>query len=225
MAVAEDGRDLQALLDHLRASRGLDFAGFNLTMVARGVRRRMLEAGVERFRDYRKLLEEFPDEAARLSHCIFLNVTSFFRDGSAWDFLAREVVPRMIEGAAPGRSIRIWSAGCASGEEPYSVAVLMAEALGLRGLCEKVRIYGTDIDEESLAQARRGRYDYQELKGVQSRWRRLYFDRVGGEYEIRAELALAIEFGRHDLASEEPIRDVDLVICRHTLMYFEAEIE
>jgi len=121
--------------------------------------------------------------------------------------------------------VRVWSAGCASGEEVYTLAMLFAEAVGLEAFCHRVKIYATDVDEEALAQARQGAYDDQDLESVPASLRTRYFETVGSRHVFRPDLRQAIVFGRQDVLRDAPISRVDLLVCRNTLMYFDSEAQ
>jgi two-component system, chemotaxis family, CheB/CheR fusion protein len=140
--------------------------------------------------------------------------------------LADTVIPRLAEAKPPGEPVRVWSAGCASGEEAYSLAVLLAEAFGEERFRESVKIYATDADNEALAEARRGRYRYQNLVEAFGEERAQRFFDTDGDYGIfRGDLRRALIFGRHDLVQDPPISRIDLLTCRNTLMYFTAEVQ
>ena len=136
------------------------------------------------------------------------------------------MIPRIVETKDPAEPVRVWSAGCASGEESYSLAVLLAEALGEDRFRQSVKIYATDADEDALADARRGRYRGQNLVDAfgEERTRR-FFDTDGEDGTLRGDLRGALIFGRHDLVQDPPISRIDLLTCRNTLMYFTAEVQ
>src|SRR5678815_4605309 len=140
------------------------------------------------------------------------------------DSLRASVVPKVIT-AANGGDIRIWSAGCASGEECYSVAILSAEAMGSEPFREHVKIYATDVDEEALATARQAAYTDRQIEGVPEELRTKYFDRQNGRCVFKKDLRRSVIFGRHDLLDDAPISRVDLLLCRNTLMYFNHEAQ
>jgi two-component system CheB/CheR fusion protein len=135
-------------------------------------------------------------------------------------------LPKIIEGKAPYEPIRVWSAGVASGEEAYSVAMLLSEVLGTSEYRERAKIYATDVDEDALTHARQGRAVEKDLEEVPASLREKYFEREGDDhYVLRTELRRSIIFGRHDLVQDAPISRIDLLVCRNTLMYFEPEAQ
>ena len=128
--------EFQALLEFLQQARGFDFSGYKRPSLTRRFQRRMQALGIERFEDYRDYLEVHQDEFPHLFNTILINVTSFFRDPLAWEYVAKEVIPRILDAKAPHDQVRVWSAGCASGEEAYTLAILLAEAMVDAGIGE-----------------------------------------------------------------------------------------
>jgi two-component system CheB/CheR fusion protein len=212
------------LLDYLRQTRGVDFASYKSSTLMRRVAKRLTAVGAQTFLDYLDHLQVHPEEFARLFDTILINVTSFFRDAPAWEYLREEVVPAIISARREDEPIRIWCAGCAAGQEAYSLAMAFAEALGIEGFLERVKLYATDIDDDALAQARQG-YRPVDLKPVPEELRAKYFELQGGHYLFRTGLRRALIFGRHDLLRDAPISRLDLLSCRNTLMYFTAEAQ
>jgi two-component system CheB/CheR fusion protein len=225
MAIEGNGADFEAFLSYLSTSRGFDFTAYKRATLNRRVRKRMQEVGVDSFPDYSDYLETHPDEFTALFNTILINVTGFFRDAAAWDVIAKEVIPRIIEGKSPSDPIRVWSAGCASGEEAYTLAILLAEALGSNEYRQRVKIYGTDVDDDALTAARHASYSQKSLEDVPDDLRERYFERVNGAYGFRKDLRRTVIFGRIDLLQDAPISRVDLLVCRNTLMYFNADAQ
>ncbi|MBV9109950.1 MAG: PAS domain S-box protein [Gemmatimonadetes bacterium] len=215
----------ESLLDFLRDDRGFDFTGYKRSTLGRRVRKRMAEVEVEEYDAYRRYLEAHPEEFTALFNTILINVTGFFRDPEAWEVLAREHLPALIARKRPSEPFRVWSAGCASGEETYTLAMVLAEALGLERFRDQVKIYATDADDEALAQARAAVYSARDLEPLSEELREKYFERAGGEYAFRADLRRLVIFGRHDLVRDAPISHLDLLVSRNTLMYFTSEIQ
>jgi two-component system, chemotaxis family, CheB/CheR fusion protein len=228
---AENGRSpeelaaFEDLLEYLKYSRGFDFTGYKRTSLMRRVASRMDAVGVVGFSDYLDFLQVDPDEFTQLFDTILINVTSFFRDPSAWQYLADEIVPGILADKDPTEPIRLWSAGCASGEEAYTLAMVLAEHLGPEEMRDRVKIYGTDVDDAALTIARHASYGAREVAGVPEEMLNRYFDRAGGQYGFRKDLRRTVIFGRHDLVSAAPISHIDLLVCRNTLMYLNAETQ
>jgi two-component system CheB/CheR fusion protein len=217
--------DFEIFLDYLRHTRGFDFTGYKRLSLTRRVSQRMRMIGVDDYLDYRDYLEVNPDEFIQLFNMILINVTSFFRDEPAWKYLAQTVIPKILAIKAANEPIRVWCAGCASGEEAYSLAMLLAEALGLDAFLQRVKLYATDIDEEALAQARRASYGEKEVQAIPSDLRQKYFTQNGELFNFRIDLRHNVIFGHHDLFQDAPISRLDLLVCRNTLMYFNADAQ
>ena len=216
--------EFESLLEFLQQQRGFDFTGYKRPSLMRRVQRRMQDVGIAEFGQYRDYLEVHPDEFAQLFNTILINVTSFFRDKEAWDFVAREVIPRVAGGGRDG-TVRVWSAGCASGEEAYTVAMLLAEQMGHTAFRDRAKIYATDVDEDALTHARHAIYSARDLEAVPPELRERYFEPAGTGFAFRTDLRRSVIFGRNDLVQDAPISRLDLLVCRNTLMYFNAETQ
>jgi two-component system CheB/CheR fusion protein len=191
----------------------------------RRARRRMDALSLETFGEYRDYLELEPDEFPQLFDSLLINVTGFFRDPPAWTELREKIIPELLAAKPPNRPLRLWSAGCATGEEAYTLAIVMAEALGTEAFCERVKIYATDLDEDALQQARTGSYLEKQFADVPEEYRKTYFEANGQRYTFRRDLRRQVIFGRNDLTHDAPISRVDLLVARNTLMYFNAETQ
>jgi two-component system, chemotaxis family, CheB/CheR fusion protein len=224
---ASSNRDenFEALLLYLKQSRGFDFTAYKRSSLMRRVLVRMQAAGVPTFPEYHDYLQVDPDEFTRLFNTILINVTSFFRDAPTWAAVGDTILPAMLAELEPGDPIRVWSAGCASGEEAYTLAILLAEAVGPERFRDRVKIYGTDVDEEALSQARLASYDNRAVEEVPPELLQKYFDRVNDRFVFSKELRRRVIFGRHDLLQDAPISRVNLLTCRNCLMYFNAEAQ
>jgi len=217
--------EFEALLIYLKESRGFDFTGYKRSSLMRRVDRRMAQIGVGGYPDYLDHLQVDPDEFTALFNTILINVTAFFRDPDAWDHLRGEILRPLLESRPPGAPIRIWSAGCASGEEAYTLAIVLAEQLGIDEFRDRVKIYATDVDEEQLGEARQAAYDEQALRAVPAELAEKYFERARERFTFRKDLRRSVIFGRNDLVQDAPISRIDLLACRNTLMYFNAETQ
>ena len=223
--MAQTQPDLETLLDYLKRSRGFDFTGYKRASLERRIAKRMQATGATTFADYLDYLEVHPEEFSGLFNTVLINVTHFFRDPATWEFIASNVVPDLIARQPPETPLRIWSAGCASGEEAYTLAMIFAEALGADAFRERVKIYATDVDEEALAKARLALYGEREVADIPAGLLERYFEVSDGRYTFRKDLRRHVIFGRHDLIQDAPISRVDLLVCRNTLMYFNAETQ
>jgi two-component system CheB/CheR fusion protein len=224
-APKEHEDEFRALLEFIHRSRGFDFSGYKPTSLARRLHKRMADVGLDDYAEYQDYLEANPHEFVGLFDTILINVTSFFRDKPAWDYIREEVVPALIAAADDEGLIRVWCAGCATGEEAYTIAIVLAEVLGENAFRERVKIYATDVDETALNIARQAVYDSDSVKGVPAELLDRYFDSTPQGYAFRPDLRRSVIFGRNDLVQDAPISRVDLLVSRNALMYFTAEAQ
>jgi two-component system, chemotaxis family, CheB/CheR fusion protein len=216
---------LQGLLDHIRRHRGIDFGNYKSTTLKRRIGKRIQELGLAGYGSYLDYLQASPDEYGPLLDTLFINVTRFFRDQESWETLRRDVIPRLIGGASAAQPLRVWCAGVASGEEAYSVAMLLVEAMGEEDFAQNAKIFATDLDDLALQQARSATYTPVDLEEVPDDLRSRYFEPLGDRFQFRPDLRRAVIFGRHDLLEDAPISRLHLLICRNTLMYFNREAQ
>ncbi|NEQ21953.1 MAG: protein-glutamate O-methyltransferase CheR [Microcoleus sp. SIO2G3] len=215
----------EALLNYLKQSRGFDFTGYKRPSLMRLTKKRMQRVGIDSFNDYQDYLEANSLEVNQLFDALLLNVTTFFRDPPAWKCIAQEVVPRILEAKPDNEPIRVWSAACASGEEAYTIAMILAEALGEEEYRKRVKVYATDLDEEAVAHGRFGAYDIREFRDVPDELFNKYFDQSKTVCTFRSDLRRNVIFGHINLVQDPPIGRLDLLICRNILMYFNAETQ
>lgn len=212
----------EALLEYLQNSYGFQITSYKRPTIMRRISKRMKMLGIDDFGRYSDYLQAHDEEFTELFNTILINVTSFFRDPEAWDYFAKEIVAKIIAEKEEDHIVKIWNAGCASGEESYTIAMVLAEALGDDVFRRMVKIYATDIDERALAQARQGSYKASDLEDISPSLREKYFEPAEDSFEFRRDLRRSILFGRHDLLVDPPISKLDLLICRNTLMYFNS---
>ncbi len=217
--------EFESVLTYLKESRGFDFTGYKRSSLMRRVRRRMSQVEIDSYADYIDQLQVNADEFVALFNTILINVTGFFRDPDAWEHLREHVLPAVLAERSPEEPIRVWSAGCAAGQEAYSLAMLFADALGIEAFRQRVKIYATDVDDEALAQARHAAYTPAEVDGLTEAQLEQYFELQGSRYCFRKDLRRSVIFGRNDLVQDAPISRIDLLVCRNTLMYFNAETQ
>jgi len=223
--VSEDDPEFETLLEFLKESRGFDFTGYKRSSLMRRVARRTQSLGIERWSDYQDYIQVHQEEFTTLFNTVLINVTSFFRDQDSWLQLRKEILPQLIAAKKPSQSIRIWCAGCATGEEPYSIAILLAELLGQDEYRDRVKIYATDVDDDALAVARQATYGEKEIQAIPGDLVERYFERTGSRFVFAKDVRRSVIFGRNDLVQDAPISRVDLLTCRNTLMYLNAETQ
>jgi two-component system, chemotaxis family, CheB/CheR fusion protein len=222
----DEGRDLERFLEELHRNRGVDFRSYKRPTILRRLGRRMAATGCKSLDEYSTYVEEHPEEYRQLIAAFLIKVTEFFRDPELFDYLKEEVLPELIEEAREEENqLRIWSAGCATGEEAYSLAILVSEVLGREAGLFNVRIFATDIDEDAVEFARRGVYPPSALKGLSEEQIGHYLVEEDGSYQVKKQIRGMIVFGEHDLAQRSPFPHVDLVVSRNVLIYFSNELQ
>src|SRR5262249_44186276 len=186
--MSEPDPSFERLLEFVRDERGFDYTGYRRPTLMRRFEKRMQDVGADDWAAYQTYLEEHPEEYVELFNTILINVTGFFRDRETWELVAAEVLPRLLDERPTEAPLRIWSAGCASGEEPYTIAMLLVEALGEEAFKRRVKIYATDVDEEALAQARDAAYTSKQLDGVPAELRERYFQQSNHGFAFNNDL-------------------------------------
>lgn len=225
MQQPDDIQHFDSILQHLQQTRGFDFTAYKRPSLMRRILKRMQAVDTNTFEEYFDYLQVHQDEFAALFNTILINVTGFFRDRDVWDYMRTEALPRMLAARPPNQQFRVWSAGCASGQEAYTLLMVLAELLGPEACREVVKLYATDADEEALNEARLATYSAKQVEDIPPDLLEKYFDRSGASYVFKRELRRSVIFGRHDLVQDAPISRVDLLLCRNTLMYFNADAQ
>ena len=217
---------VRSILAHVSRRTNIDFRAYKPTTIMRRIARRMTTTRNSTLQDYEQHLELHPDEVHELVKTFLIKVTGFFRDPDAFDYLRTEVFPELIErGRAQGRILRFWSAGCATGEEPYSLALLIADLLGSELPEWSIKIFATDLDEDAINFARRGLYPANILKDLPDDYRTRFFDQIEAGFRIAKYLRQMIIFGQQDLNRGVPFPRIDLVVCRNLLIYLKPELQ
>ncbi|HEX8683063.1 MAG TPA: CheR family methyltransferase [Ardenticatenaceae bacterium] len=220
------GDVLQEILGLVGRQANIDFRPYKSTTILRRINRRMTIVQRVTMRDYLAYLGEHPEEVGELVNAFLINVTEFFRDREAFDYLRDEVLPVLIgEARQRDRVLRLWSAGCATGEEPYSLAMLVAELLGEELPQWSIRIFATDLDEAAISFARSGVYTESVLKSVPQEYRERYFEHLEYGYRIARSLRQMVIFGHQDLSRNAAFPRIDLAVCRNVLIYFTPALQ
>ncbi|HMK47881.1 MAG TPA: protein-glutamate O-methyltransferase CheR [Methanocella sp.] len=217
--------ELEALLDKVFSDRNFDFRDYKKASVKRRIRKRMDVNHISSYIEYAEFLQSHPGEYLRLFNTLLINVTEFFRDPEAWKIIEKDVLPDILSKKRKGDCIRVWSAACSSGEEPFTIGILLAEALGSEFDDFEIRIYATDIDDDVLVLARKGIYAAEKLSMIGPEILRNYFMVEDNEYRISRSIRQMVSFGRQDLTMDAPISQLDLLICRNVLMYFNSNLQ
>ncbi|SPJ24087.1 Blue-light-activated histidine kinase 1 [Palleronia abyssalis] len=223
---AHEARQAQEKIARLLLNRtGHDFAGYKSKTFLRRVARRMKVVQLFTFDAYIQHLKDDPSEIVSLFRDLLINVTNFFRDSAAFAALETQVIPRLFAGRGADDTIRLWVPGCATGEEVFSLGILMREHMDGLEVVPKVQIFATDIDDEALSTARAGRYPDALLSGLGSERLKRFFRRDGGSLVISKEVREMCIFSPHSVIADPPFSRMDLVSCRNLLIYLGGDLQ
>jgi two-component system, chemotaxis family, CheB/CheR fusion protein len=220
-----DTAALEQLLDYLRAATGHDFSRYKRATVLRRIMRRIRFRNVQSVPEYRDLLRADAEELQRLHGDLLISVSSFFRDPETFEVLEKDVIPALFEGKGPDDAVRVWVAGCATGEEAYTLAMLLAECAASRPNPPTVKIFATDIDADALTIARKGHYLEAIADHVSPERLERFFTREHGGYRVRRILRKLILFAEHDVLNDPPFSRADLISCRNVLIYLNPDAQ
>jgi two-component system, chemotaxis family, CheB/CheR fusion protein len=216
---------LAKIFSLLRRHKGVDFTGYKPATLKRRIARRMALHNLVSWEDYVDYLQANPQEFDELDRDLLINVTSFFRDPATFTVLTSKVFPAILAAKDPGATIRIWVAGCSTGQEAYSIAICLLEYLADREIQSPIQIFATDISEQSIDYARTGIYKLGMMSGVSPKRLQRFFVEVASGYQIRKSVRELCVFARQNLIADPPFSQLDLISCRNVLIYFGAELQ
>ncbi len=211
----------------LRTQTGHDFSQYKTSTIYRRIERRMEVHQVDTMGGYVKYLQQTPVEVEALFRDLLIGVTSFFRDPQAFEVLQTQVIPKLFDGKPAGSTIRAWSTGCSTGEEAYSMAILLQEQLALLRKNYKVQIFATDLDSRAIATARAGVYPASIAHDISAERLGRFFtaEGDGSAYRVRKGIREMLIFSEHDLARDPPFSRLDLISCRNLLIYMNSDLQ
>ena len=211
----------------LRSFTGHDFSQYKLSTIRRRIERRMAVQEIKRLDDYVRFLQQTPTEGITLFRELLIGVTNFFRDPEAFSFLEEQGIPRLFEGKPRGSTIRVWSAGCSTGEEAYSLAILLQERMEALGQSHNLQLFATDIDSRAIATARAARYPTSIAADITPERLTRFFtpEPDGTAYRVHKRIRDLLIFSEHDLIKDPPFSKLDLVSCRNLLIYLDADLQ
>ncbi len=217
----------QCILRKIKSVKGLDFSQYRPACLKRRVDTRLRVHHLENYNEYIQFLSKNPAEYDELLNVATINVSEFFRDTEAWEFVEKKIIPTIIQlkEAKNKRIIRLWSAGSSKGEEAYTLAILFSEVLKTKINEFNIKIYGTDIDKASLKDAQHGLYNPASVKNISTDRLNRYFNFDGKQYKIKEEIQALTHFQNKDLILGEPLELIDFIICRNVLIYFTKELQ
>jgi two-component system, chemotaxis family, CheB/CheR fusion protein len=227
-AASDDDHDddhVSAVLEALRQHTHLDFRAYKRSTIRRRIGRRMALRGLVSPKAYAEALRNDPGESRDLAEDILIHVTAFFRDADAFEALKQHVLPQLLEHKNDDGEIRVWVAGCSTGQEAYSLGMCLTEYLDDQKKHVSIKIFGSDLSERAVATARSGLYGEADLEGVSPERLARFFERSEGRYRIGKQIRDLCVFVRHDLTQDPPFARLDLVSCRNLLIYFDGELQ
>jgi two-component system CheB/CheR fusion protein len=221
----EDNETFKQILTVLRVRRGIDFTYYKQSTLKRRIIRRMALNKIEKPVDYLAFLRENKSEQDALYNDMLISVTNFFRDTQSFEVLCGTLFPALLSKKTEDESLRIWIAGCATGEEAYSMAICLQEQLGDKAAAMKIQIFATDISETAIAKARSGVYRSTELEGISQSRLQQFFTKLDGSYQVNKTIRDMCVFAHHNLLKDPPFSKIDLVSCRNVLIYLEPVLQ
>jgi two-component system, chemotaxis family, CheB/CheR fusion protein len=216
---------LHQIFELLHLQTGVDFASYKYATIERRMQRRMSQLGLDQLQDYLNYLQDRPMEIETLYQDLLIGVTSFFRDPDAFRLLKDVILPQIVQDRSTKSPIRIWLAGCATGEEVYSVAICLLEVITDLKLQRQIQIFATDVNAISIEIARAGIYRENIIKGISPERLRRFFIAVEGGYQINKSVRDLCIFAKHNFCTDPPFSRLDLVVCRNVLIYFGSALQ
>jgi two-component system CheB/CheR fusion protein len=216
---------LRRILAHLRVRIGHDFSLYKRATILRRIARRVQVTRTDSLEEYYEFLRDNADEAYSLFTDFLISVTTFFRDREAFDTLAQLVIPRLFDGKEAGGVLRVWVPGCATGEEAYTIGILLLEQAAAREFRPEIQVFGSDLDPSALAVGREGRFPATIEADVSEERLRRFFQREGDHYRVRRELRDIVLFASHSLLRDPPFSRLDLISCRNLLIYLDRDLQ
>lgn len=225
---------LNNLLNLLHQQRGFDFSGYRESMLERRIQKRVFATHSKDFDDYLNYLSQQPDEFDNLIDVLTINVSHFFRNSLSFEYISKIIIPDLIidKKKEKDESIRIWSAGCSHGEEPYSMAIILNEILKKEESNLKPTIFATDLDKKAIARALDGVYGPESIKKVKYGILKKYFTKEGNQFKLDPGIKKMVQFSLYDMLDknrlvppESIFGGFDIILCRNVLIYFEPEFQ
>lgn len=221
----DEEKGMALIIDYLREKLPFDFSDYKMTTILRRTKRRAVALNIYDLKKYLTVLKDSPDEVQALAKDFLISVTSFFRDIDAYKEIRENVFPQILEGLLPNDEIKIWVAGCATGEEAYSLAIALKEQLTGKYKDRVVKIFATDIDSAALISAGKGIYSADRMQNVSQAYLETYFDKKENSYTVRPEIRKMLIFAQHDLVKNPPYCNMHLISCRNVLIYMAPVLQ
>jgi len=214
--------DLRTVFDLLRKKNGVDFSHYKITTIKRRLNHRMLQTGISTIKEYANLLLKKKDETDLLYKDLLINVTSFFRDAATFRYLKTTFLPKLLKSKLPGETLRIWVPACSTGQEAYSLAMLLTELQQNKTKKIHIQLFATDLSEYAIRKARLGEYIQSDISNVPKEYVKRFFTKMGEHYRIDKDIREMCVFAPHNILSDPPFFRIDFISCRNLLIYFDA---
>lgn len=224
-SVIIEDKGFESIFDILRSAKGVDFTYYKTATVTRRVSRRMVLLKLESLKHYVRFLRENKDELEKLYEDLLINVTSFFRDPKIFDTLKKQVLSAILKKMTKNQGVRIWVPGCSNGEEAYSIAICLTEALGNKASAVPVQIFATDVSENCINKARRGIYGNNIKNNITPERLKRFFIKEGNSYKISKRLREMCIFSKQNVFADSPFSNIDLISCRNLLIYLQPVLQ
>jgi two-component system CheB/CheR fusion protein len=222
----EGGNDKQAIFTLLKATFNVNFANYKKSTTDRRITRRMVLKNIESVKKYVAYLRTHRDELQALFEDLLIGVTSFFREPQTFALLRANIFPALIEKKSPNQPIRVWVPGCSTGEEVYSIAISIQEFLEEKNILDaQIQVFGTDVNDKNIDKARRGIYLKSIEEAIPEKQLKRFFISFNGNYQITKQIRDMCVFAKHDLTNDPPFSNLDLIVCRNVLIYFDAKLQ
>ena len=223
--IGDEDEDLKAILQLLLRTSGVDFRGYKMNTIKRRIIRRMMLHKIPYLKEYSTYLKQQNGEPQALYQDMLINVTSFFRDRETIAFLSSELLPRVIKSKTATDPIRVWIPACSTGQEAYSLAMVIIEALGEKAASAPVQIFATDLSATVINKARLGIYTKEEVAGIDSKRINRFFTRVDGYYRIVKSIRDVCVFANHNISKDPPFSRLDIISCCNLLIYLDTPLQ
>ncbi|MES2429730.1 MAG: chemotaxis protein CheB [Bacteroidota bacterium] len=221
----EEEKNMAAIIVLIKEQLPLDFSDYKQSTIYRRIKRRAVFNNYYKLENYLEYLKATPEEVEALAKDFLISVTAFFRDAPAFEFIQNEVLPEIIKGLAPEEELKLWVAGCATGEEAYSLAILVHEQLKEHSLDNEVKIFATDIDTAALVYAGKGVYTAGVVKDISADRLEKYFVKEGGHHKVITDIRKMVIFAHHDLVKNPPYCNMHFISCRNLLIYMTPALQ
>ncbi len=222
--------DIKLIIDYLKTAHNYDFSGYHSSALESGLQKRLDAVQISGISDYVEFLSQHNDEIIKLIDSLTIHVSRFFRNPLTYNYIENIVLPQIMRNRASigSNSLRIWSAGCSTGEEPYSMAIIIQEFLENNNQSVQLNIFATDIDPQILSKAKSAEYSFDDIKNMRIGLVKRYFTEKGSVYKLRSSIKNMVDFSVFDLSDKQSkappssiYGEFDLVLCRNVLIYFQ----